>query len=125
MTMREIARAFLHSGSLSQRDAKFCFDHVCFVVFYSRASKPVGFARCLREGICHRDLIIDSFCKNILWLLPCPNLLFNFHFSMTRIFLTFPIRCFLSHQKIRNTTKVIAFQSSAANIKQLYVTNEA
>ena len=44
---------------------------------------------------------------------------------MTIIFLTFPIRCFLSHQKIRNTTKVITFQSSAANVKQLYVTNEA
>ena len=28
----------------------------------------------------------------------------------------------LYDQKIRNTTKVITFQSSAANIKQLYVT---
>ena len=42
---------------------------------------------------------------------------------MTRIFLTFPIRCFLTHQKIHSTTKVITFQSSAANVKQLYVTN--
>ena len=32
---------------------------------------------------------------------------------------------FLSHQKIFNTAQVIAFQISAANIKQLFVTNEA
>ena len=88
-------------------------------------SKPVGFAKCLREGICHRALIIYSFHKNILWLLPYPNFIINLHLSMTRIFSTFPIRCFLSHQKIRNTAKVIKFLSSAANIKQLCVTNEA
>ena len=42
-------------------------------------SKPVGFARCLREGVCHRALIIDSFHKNILWLLPYPNFMINLH----------------------------------------------
>ena len=121
---------FKYSFQVSKKRNKRCKDWQFLILSYIKdrllkTSKSVGFARCLREGICHRDLIIDCFYKNILWLLPCPNLLFNFHFSMTRIFLTFPIRCFLSHQKIRNTTKVIAFQSSAANINQLYVTNEA
>ena len=38
---------------------------------------------------------------------------------MIRIFSKFPIRYFLSHEKIRNTAKVPAFQSL---VKQLYVT---
>ena len=77
-------------------------------------SKPVGFAKCLREGFCHRALIIDSFHKNILWLLPCPNILLNLHMFNDQNLLDISFLVLLSHQKIRNTTKVIAFRSSAA-----------
>ena len=80
-------------------------------------------------GVCHRALNIDSFhCpdisrdnKNILWLIPCPNLRLNLHlFDDQNLPNISTIWC--SHQKICNTAKVIAFQFSAANIKQLCVT---
>ena len=36
------------------------------IALHTLTSKPVGFAKCLREGVCHRALIIDSFHKNSL-----------------------------------------------------------
>ena len=75
---------FKYSFQVSKKRNKRCKDWQFLILSYIKdrllkTSKSVGFARCLREGICHRDLIIDCFYKNILWLLPCPNLLFNFH----------------------------------------------
>ena len=39
MRKREIARALLHFGSWPQHDAKCCFDHVRFMVFYCEISE--------------------------------------------------------------------------------------
>ena len=49
----------------------------------------------------------------------------TYNSSKSRSSMAFPILSFLSHQEIRITTKVITFQSSAVNIKQLYVSTEA
>ena len=96
-------------------------------------ANPMG-AICLREDVCHRALIIDSFhCpdisrdyKNLLWLISCPNLILNLQLLDDQKLHIISYFVLFTSSKIRNTAKIRPKfgQSSAKNIEPLCVTNE-